>query len=82
MPQRVFCSGCKKTLYEGPELESPQEVIEQFIDYSYIDPNSLSRAIRYKCPKCGKELKFDPDKVKILPNEAYEKEEPANSSNT
>lgn len=62
MPQRIYCGGCDATLYDGLELESPHEIIERY---------------HGSCPKCSKQLKFDPDKVKfdkfneespILPN--------------
>ena len=50
MPQRVYCSSCKATLYNGLELESPTEIIQPY---------------NGECPKCQKPLKFEPEKVKI-----------------
>ena len=52
MPQRVFCDACGATLYDGPELESPTEIIQRYSG---------------ACPKCQKKLSFEPESVKILP---------------
>ncbi len=54
MPQKILCTGCKTSLYDGFELESPLEIIQR---------NSGA------CPKCGRKLSFDPDAVKITPIE-------------
>ena len=50
MPLRVFCKACSATLYDGLELESPTEIINRY--------NGV-------CPKCSKQLKFEPEKVRI-----------------
>jgi len=50
MPMRAYCSGCNTTLYDGLELESPTEIIQRY--------NGV-------CPKCSKQLKFEPEKVRI-----------------
>jgi RNase P subunit RPR2 len=52
MPQRVFCDACGATLYDGPELESPTEIIQRY---------------NGTCPKCQKKLSFEPESVKIVP---------------
>jgi RNase P subunit RPR2 len=50
MPQHVICDACKAVLYEGRELKSPEEVIQE---------NGGT------CPQCGKKLSFFPEKVDI-----------------
>jgi RNase P subunit RPR2 len=57
MPQRIYCSGCQTTLYDGLELESPTEIIYRH--------NGV-------CPKCSKKLTFDPDAVKTIPDYEHE----------
>jgi hypothetical protein len=56
MPQRVFCDACGASLYDGPELESPTEIILRY--------NGM-------CPKCEKRLSFDPDAVRVPPYDEY-----------
>jgi len=53
MPQSVSCSGCGEILYQHPtEMKPPYEIINLY----------------GKCPKCGKELKFDYNSdVTVLP---------------
>lgn len=53
MPQKVTCSSCGVTLYNGVELESPLETISRFSG---------------SCPKCGKKLNFDVGSIRIGPN--------------
>ena len=50
MPQKVLCSKCGKTLYEGLDLKPPDEIIKAY------DGN---------CPGCGKKLGFYPENVEI-----------------
>jgi RNase P subunit RPR2 len=50
MPQKIVCSGCHTTLYEGYEVVEPVEVISQY--------NS-------KCPNCGKKLEFDYENIEL-----------------
>jgi len=54
MPQRILCKNCDEVLYEGDLLKSPQDVIKKFDG---------------KCPKCGKDLSFEPDAVSVKPSE-------------
>ncbi|MEM4649494.1 MAG: hypothetical protein QXP78_02370 [Candidatus Bathyarchaeia archaeon] len=57
LPQKVFCSKCGATLYEGGELASPIDIIQRY---------------RGICPKCGKTLNFDYDNIEIHPIENEE----------
>ena len=50
MPQKIICGGCGEVLYDRRDLKSPRDLILQL--------NGI-------CPKCGKELIFDPMKVSI-----------------
>ncbi len=50
MPQKILCSQCNTILYEGYEAIEPIEIISRY--------NS-------KCPKCGKPLKFNYEKVEV-----------------
>jgi phage FluMu protein Com len=52
MPQRVRCRDCGETLYEGPELRPPDEILHEHDG---------------KCPKCGKKLSFIPIEVNVDP---------------
>jgi len=54
MPQRVFCSNCGHTLYNGVELESPGETISRLAG---------------SCPRCGKKLDFSISRIRIAPAE-------------
>lgn len=54
MPQKIMCSECNYTLYEGDILKSPQDVVKKFDG---------------KCPNCGKRLGFSTDGVIISPCE-------------
>jgi len=54
LPQKIFCSKCGATLYEGEELEAPIDVIQRY--------NGV-------CPKCGKTLNFDCENIEIYPIE-------------
>jgi len=53
MPQKIICEVCGEVLYNGVDLKPPEEVIQQFGG---------------NCPKCGKKLKFNPEKVEIKGN--------------
>lgn len=50
MPQKIICSSCGEILYERNDLKPPKEIIKDF---------------NGKCPKCNKELVFDPKNVEI-----------------
>ena len=50
MPQKVICEACGEVLYKGVDLKPPEEVIQQF---------------NGKCPRCGRQLVFNPEKVEI-----------------
>ena len=50
MPQKVICEACGEVLYNGVDLKPPEEVIQQF---------------NGKCPRCGRQLVFNPEKVEI-----------------
>ena len=50
MPQKIICDACGEILYEGADLKPPEEVIQQF---------------NGKCPKCSRQLTFNPVKVDI-----------------
>lgn len=52
MPQRVACQGCGHTLYEGPDLRPPDEILHEH---------------EGKCPKCGKKLSLVPIDVDVKP---------------
>jgi RNase P subunit RPR2 len=52
LPERVFCDACGAILYDGPELESPIEIIQRY--------NGI-------CPKCQKALSYQVDRVGIVP---------------
>jgi len=52
LPQTIYCSKCKHLLYNGVELKPPVEVIQANGGY---------------CPKCGKKLNFEIEKVEIIP---------------
>jgi hypothetical protein len=52
VPQRICCRECGELLYEGDLLKSPQDVIKKY---------------EGRCPKCGKDLSFDTDAVKVKP---------------
>lgn len=50
LPQSVICEKCGNVFYFGNELRLPEEIIQQNDG---------------RCPKCGKELIFNPEKVEI-----------------
>ena len=50
MGQEVICENCGETLFNEIKLKPPEEVIQELLG---------------KCPYCGKELIFDPEKVQI-----------------
>jgi len=52
MPQEIVCSRCGYVLYKGDVLKPPQDIIRKY---------------NGRCPKCGRELSFSPDRVKITP---------------
>jgi len=54
MPQKILCTSCNASLYDGFELESPLEIVQR------------NGGV---CPKCGRKLSFDPDTIKIIPVE-------------
>jgi hypothetical protein len=56
VPVRVFCDACDATLYDGPELQSPSDIIHLYYG---------------ACPKCQKSLSYEPERVKILPYDEY-----------
>ena len=56
MPVRVFRDACDATLYDGPELQSPSDIIRRYYG---------------ACPKCQKSLSYEPERVKILPCVEY-----------
>jgi len=50
LPESVICGKCGNVFYVGNELRFPEEIIQQNDG---------------RCPKCGKELMFNPEKVEI-----------------
>jgi len=50
MPQKVICSKCGYILYEGMELKTPDEILQQYEE---------------RCPKCGRKLSIHPVKILI-----------------
>lgn len=52
LPQRIICKECDEVLYEGDLLKSPQDIIKKF---------------EGRCPKCGKDLGFNSESVKVKP---------------
>ena len=50
MPQKIICESCGEIFFNDTKLKSPEEVIQEF---------------ERKCPKCGKQLIFNPDKIDI-----------------
>jgi len=50
MPQKVICSKCGYILYEGMELKTPDEILQQYEE---------------RCPKCGRKLSLRPVKILI-----------------
>jgi hypothetical protein len=50
MPQKIICEGCDAVLLDDTKLRPPEEVIKE---------------LDGKCPHCGKELIFNPDKIEI-----------------
>ncbi|HYB93196.1 MAG TPA: hypothetical protein VED00_03535 [archaeon] len=50
MPQKILCNNCGTVLYTGPELKSPDEIIQQY---------------NGKCPRCGNKLFYHPENVGI-----------------
>jgi predicted nucleic-acid-binding Zn-ribbon protein len=50
LPQSVICEKCGNVFYVGNELKLPEEIIQQNDG---------------RCPKCGKELNFNAEKVEI-----------------
>jgi RNase P subunit RPR2 len=56
VPERVFCDACGAILYDGPELESPSDVIRRYYG---------------ACPKCQKSLSYEADRVRILSYDEY-----------
>ncbi|UCH01938.1 MAG: hypothetical protein JSV20_08965 [Candidatus Bathyarchaeota archaeon] len=55
MPQKVICKDCGEILYSDIDLKPPEELIRNF---------------EGKCPKCGKELSYNPENIEI--RELYE----------
>lgn len=53
MPQKIKCEGCGLILYNDIDLKPPSEIIKQ---------------LNNSCPRCAKELVFDPKKVEINPS--------------
>ena len=56
VPMRVFCDACDATLYDGPELQSPSDIIRRY---------------NGACPKCQKSLSYEADRVRILSYDEY-----------
>lgn len=54
MPQKVVCSECGQTLYEGDILKSPQDIIKKYDG---------------RCPKCNRKLGVETKSVSIYPCE-------------
>lgn len=52
VPQRIVCSGCGYSLYEGDLLRSPQDIIKKYSG---------------RCPKCNKKLGFSSEGVTVSP---------------
>ena len=50
MPQKIVCGGCGEVFYSSKDLKPPEEIIQQ---------------LKGICPKCGKELSFDPRNIDI-----------------
>jgi hypothetical protein len=50
MPQKVICEACGEILYSDIDLKPPEELIRNF---------------EGKCPKCGKELSYNPENIEI-----------------
>jgi DNA-directed RNA polymerase subunit RPC12/RpoP len=61
LPQKVVCSECGHTLYEGDILKSPQDIVKKYDG---------------RCPNCGKKLGFSMSGVDIYPCEEDEKGRP------
>ena len=54
MPQKIFCVECGSILYNGLELETPNEIIQRH---------------NGTCPQCKRKLDFETENVRIAPNE-------------
>lgn len=52
LPQKIKCGKCDEILYNGTDIEPPSEIMRKF--------DGL-------CPKCGRKLNFEIDKVNIIP---------------
>jgi predicted nucleic-acid-binding Zn-ribbon protein len=50
LPESVICEKCGNVFYVGNELRLPEDFIQQNDG---------------QCPKCGKKLTFNPEKVEI-----------------
>lgn len=50
MPQKVTCHKCGYVLYQGPELKSPEDILQTF---------------EGKCPKCGAKLSLAPLSIDV-----------------
>lgn len=50
MPQKILCSDCGYVLYYGEDL---------------VYPNDVLRKYDYRCPRCGKRLKLDSEKIEV-----------------
>jgi len=57
MPQRIICSECDYSLYEGDILKSPQDIMKKYGG---------------RCPSCNKKLSFSPSGVTITSFEEKE----------
>jgi hypothetical protein len=53
LPQQVNCQACKKNLYQGDDLKSPEEILQMYDG---------------KCPNCGNKLSLTPQNVKVTPS--------------
>ena len=52
MPLIIKCSKCGRIFYYGMRLLSIKKIMKGFL----------------KCDKCGREIKIDPEKIKIIIN--------------
>jgi DNA-directed RNA polymerase subunit RPC12/RpoP len=57
MPQRIICSECSYSLYEGDILRSPQDIMKKYGG---------------RCPRCNKKLSFSSSGVTVTSYESKE----------
>ncbi|MFW6117585.1 MAG: hypothetical protein ACOC6G_03275, partial [Thermoproteota archaeon] len=56
MPQRVVCGECGYVLYEGEDLKTPSEILDQYDG---------------ECPECHHKLSLAPSDVEVKPIKRY-----------